>query len=96
MSEITYPFRLNTLGKIKQTDHAISLTCYVCRNHVVLDTDNLIERFGADHGSMDADLRPHFYCGRCREAGRDDRKFGFILHAPGPKTGPYARASRGQ
>jgi hypothetical protein len=96
MSERTYPFSLDTLGKIKQTDHSISLNCNVCNKHSMLDTDKLIERFGADHGCLDKDLRPYFYCRRCREAGRKDRDFTFTLHTPGPKEGPYARASRGQ
>ena len=94
--EITYPFVLDTLGKLKQTGHEISLNCNVCNNHVMLNTDKLIERFGADHGSMDADLRRYFYCRKCREGGRRDRDFTFILHAPGAKDGPYARVSRGQ
>lgn len=89
--QITYPFSIDTLGKVKQTEHSLSLNCHVCHVHVMLDMDRLIERFGAGHGSMDADLRRHFYCRKCREAGRKDKDFAFILHAPGPKDGPYAR-----
>lgn len=96
MTKITYPFVLDTLGKIKQTGHELSLYCYTCHHHSWLDTDRLIERFGADHGSMDTDLRPHFFCQRCRDAGREDKNFGFTLHPPGPATGPYARTPRDQ
>ena len=95
-NETTYPFSLDTLGKIKQTGDTISLNCNVCHKHTMLDTDRLIERFGPDHGCLDRDLRPHFYCQRCREAGRRERDFNFILHNPAPTSGPYARASHGQ
>jgi hypothetical protein len=41
----------------------------------------MIGMLGAGHGSLDADLRPYFFCTDCREAGRDEKNFRFILHA---------------
>ena len=44
-----------------------------------LDIQALIERLGADHGSMRHDLVGLFGCSKCRAAGRDRRPVFFTV-----------------
>lgn len=79
MAQTGYPLIIDTLGKTRDIGYSISIHCNVCNKHTDLDLDRLIDRLGADHGSMDWDLRPHFFCADCRAAERPDRDFNFIL-----------------
>jgi len=89
MAKSGYPFVVNTLGKTKEIGYSISIHCNVCNKRSVLDLDRLIDRFGADHGSMDWELRPHFFCQDCMAAGRPDRDFGLTM---GNNNNAYAKA----
>ena len=83
MTEITYPFVIDTLGKMRATGDGLSIHCntYLCHKHTVLDLDALIARLGEDHGCMHDDLVGLFFCADCRAAGRPDRNIGFTYHA---------------
>lgn len=85
-----YPFVVDTLGKMKADGSSLSINCHVCNKHTMLDMDRLIGKFGTDHSCMDAELRSHFFCRDCREAGRKDRDFVFITHTG--TSNAYAKA----
>lgn len=84
MAKITYPVTVDTLGKVKALGGGLSVNCSACNKHTMLNMDILIEQLGEDHGSMDADLRPYFFCKDRRAAGRNDKNISFILHAGAP------------
>lgn len=79
--EKTYPFVIDTLGKMKLAGSRLSVNCNKCHKHTMLDMDDLIRRLGPDHGCMDPDLRHLFFCSDCRDEGRPDRNITFIHHA---------------
>jgi hypothetical protein len=88
LPEITYPLSINTIGKVLATGHEISITCHRCNRHRYINLVQLSYKLGMDHSSMAVDLKPHFYCPACREAGKPDRDIAFTLHVPtAPKSG---------
>ena len=78
--KLTFPQKVNTLGKVKALGGSISMSCSTCAKQTPLDMDMMIGLLGAGHGSLDADLRPYFFCTDCRAAGRDEKNFSFIQH----------------
>lgn len=97
MSEMTFPFVVDTLGKMRLDGSRLSVNCSTCNKHTMLDMDALIDRLGEDHGCMHWDLVRHFYCRDCRAAGRPDRNITFLHHADtGPqKPNAYQRSKGG-
>lgn len=59
MSEMTFPFVVDTLGKMRLDGSRLSVNCSTCNKHTMLDMDKLIERLGEDHGCMHWDLVKH-------------------------------------
>lgn len=92
MSEMAFPFVVDTLGKMRQTGARLSVNCnnHGCHKHTMLDMDALIERLGEDHGCMHWDLVRHFHCQDCRAAGRPDRNITFLHHAETGSRHPNA------
>ena len=45
-----------------------------------LDLEALAARLGSDHGAMDPDLMPLFYCRRCKAEGRPRRRPLMTVH----------------
>lgn len=92
--DLSYPLVVDTLGKMRALGMSLSVSChtYLCHKHTWLDMDDLIARLGEDHPCMHDDLKPHFFCSKCRAAGKPDRNIGFTLHvkspAPPTDTGP--------
>jgi len=84
LPEITYPLRIDTIGILLATGHEISVHCGNdgCWHRGKVDLVALGKKLGLDHGTLEKDLKPHFYCPKCRAAGRPDRNIGFILHPP--------------
>ncbi|KQZ26606.1 hypothetical protein ASD50_04200 [Mesorhizobium sp. Root552] len=76
--KLTFPHKVDTLGKVKALGGSISMICSTCNKQTMLDMEMMIGMLGADHGCLDADLRPYFFCTHCREAGRDEKNFSFI------------------
>ena len=83
MTEITYLFVVDTLGKMRALGDGLWIHCntYLCYKHTAVDLDALIARLGEDHGCMHDDLVGLFYCSDCRAAGRPDRNVGFTYHS---------------
>lgn len=79
---ITFPYAVDTLGKKLALGAGMSVHCntYLCLHWADINLVALARRIGMDHSSMADDLRPHFYCSKCRAAGRPDRNIGFIGH----------------
>ena len=79
--KLTFPQKVNTLGKVKAVGGSISMVCATCNKQTLLDMEMMIGMLGARHSCLDADLRPYFFCTQCRAAGRDEKNFSFIQHA---------------
>ena len=62
--------------------HGMSVHCGNpgCGQHSSVDMTELCRHLGADHSCMAVDLAPHFRCTKCSEAGRHDKRIGFIHH----------------
>jgi hypothetical protein len=77
--EIPYPLEIDTIGKMLAMGSELSIHCHTdgCNHSGRINLVALGYRIGFDHGCMDEDLRRYFYCPKCREAGRPDRKFSF-------------------
>lgn len=93
LPEITYPLSIDTIGKMLVLGHELSIHCetYGCRHHGRVNLVHLGYRIGFDHSCMADDLKPHFYCPKCRDAGRPDKKIGFIDHAPTDAASDWLR-----
>ena len=77
---LTYPLTIDTIGKMMAAGSELEVHCntYGCGHSGRVNLVALSRRLGMDHRCIDAALRPHFYCPKCREAGRPDRNFSFI------------------
>ncbi|RWM19668.1 MAG: hypothetical protein EOR72_00250 [Mesorhizobium sp.] len=84
LPEITYPLAIDTIGKMLALGHGMSVHCSNpgCGRHSTVDMTELCRRLGVDHSCKAVDLAPHFRCTKCGEAGRDDKRIGFIQHTP--------------
>jgi hypothetical protein len=82
LPEITYPLSVDTIGKMLATGAEMSATCLTtgCNQSSRVNLVALGHRLGFDHSSMAKDLQPYFRCSKCRAAGRDDKRVGFIQH----------------
>ncbi|MBZ9705407.1 hypothetical protein LB543_01515 [Mesorhizobium sp. ESP7-2] len=81
LPEITYPLKIDTIGKLLALGGEMSVHCRTtgCDHGSRLNLVALGRRIGFDHSSKAQDLAPYFYCPKCRAAGRDDKRIGFIL-----------------
>lgn len=82
LPEVTFPWTVDTVGKCIVDRYGISVRChtYGCHHTGDIDLVAFALKHGVDHSSMDKDLRRHFYCLKCREAGRPDRNISFCVH----------------
>ena len=64
-----------TLADTLAARETLYVTCGhpMCGRSTKLDIAALIDRLGADHGSMHQDLVGVFRCSKCKAAGRDRR-----------------------
>ncbi|WP_192246013.1 hypothetical protein [Mesorhizobium silamurunense] len=83
LPEITYPLSIDTIGKLLALGHEVTIHCheYGCGHSGRVNLVQLARKLGMDHPILDNDLKPHFCCSRCREAGRVSMNFGFVHHA---------------
>lgn len=83
MSEPTFPFVMDTIGKLMDAGSALTVFCNNdgCGNWTKIDLGALAARKGRDFGCMHWDLIKVFYCDRCRTSGLQDRNLSFI-HNP--------------
>lgn len=102
--EITYPFSIDTIGNMLAAGSELSVHCEAegCNHWGRVNLVSLGYKLGFDHGCLEADLKRHFYCPKCREAGRPDRTVSFISHALTAqysewprKSSAYLKATRG-
>lgn len=91
LPERTYPLLVGTVGICIVTGHTISVHCdtYGCHHRGMVDLVEFALKHGVDHGSQEKDLKPHFFCQKCKVARRPHKNISFILHAP---TGPRSYA----
>lgn len=80
LPEITYPLSINTIGKKLALGEKITVYCGTldCHHRAEINLYDLTRRLGRDHGCLHWDLAPHFYCSKCRAAGRPDRNLRFM------------------
>lgn len=88
--DLSFPLVVDSLGKMQALGMRLSVSCYtyLCHKHTWIDMDELITRLGDHHSCMEVDLKPHYYCAKCRGAGKPDRNIGFTIHSntPAPPT----------
>lgn len=91
--ELTYPLELGTIGATLAIGDELRVHCntHGCHHHQRINLVALGKRLGPQHSTLDRDLRPYFYCSRCRAAGRPDRNIGFIRSA---LTDPHSKWPR--
>lgn len=86
--ELTYPLRIDTLGKKLATGEELWVHCYQydCNNRARLNIVTLAKRLGTDHPCSHRELTPRLYCSRCREAGRLGKDIGISCLPAGPHS----------
>lgn len=79
LPEITYPLRIDTIGKVLATGHELYVSCHAvdCHNRSRVNMVRLGYRLGFDHSSLQADISPYFHCSRC-----GSKDMGFTLLPP--------------
>lgn len=84
LPEITYPLVVDSIGKMLALGDELSVHCnnHGCHRRARINLEALCRAKGVDHGCMEDDLRPLFFCAPCRQAGRPDRNISFISHSP--------------
>lgn len=82
LPEITYPLSIDTIGKVLAMGGEMSIHCLTtgCNHRSRLNLVALGHRVGFDHSCLAQDLARYFYCPECRQAGRPDKRIGFIYH----------------
>lgn len=83
LPEITYPLSIDSIGKLLALGHEVTIHCheYGCGHRARINMVKLARKLGMDHPILDKDLKPHFFCSCCRDAGRVSTNFGFVHHA---------------
>lgn len=81
----TYPFVIDTLGKMLEAGASLSVYCLTCKRNKDLDLTALAGRLGETFSCMHWDLVRKIYCAECRVAGREDRKLHFTHLAQSPQ-----------
>lgn len=89
LPEITYPLSIDTIGKMLVLGHELSVTCHTsgCGHGGRVNLVLLARKLGVDHPCLEGDLKPHFYCKPCRDAGRPDKNMSFTRQ---PRTDPVS------
>jgi hypothetical protein len=75
--EITYPLRIDTIGKQIALGYEVHASCEKCHHNGRLNLVRLAYKLGFDHGCLAPAIRPHVVC---RECGA--KEMGFILSPP--------------
>ncbi|MGE3305034.1 MAG: hypothetical protein AB7I52_03605 [Rhizobiaceae bacterium] len=92
LPELTYPLKIDTIGKSLAFGEERSAHCrtYECGGNRTrrLNLVAIARRYGMDYPSGHDSLIRIVYCSECRAAGRPDRNIGFVRHQP---TYPYSR-----
>lgn len=93
LPELTYPLTIDTIGKMMAAGSELEVHCHThgCGHSGRVNLVALSRRLGMDHRCLDAYLRPHFYCPKCRKAGRPDRNFSFIHRVLTDKVSEWPR-----
>lgn len=93
LPEITYPLSIDTIGKMLALGDELSVHCETqgCNHSSQVNLVMLARKIGMDHSCMADDLRRYFYCPKCREAGRPDKKIGFINLVPTAPASDWPR-----
>lgn len=79
LPHVRFPTSVDTIGQHLALGYEIWASCETigCNHTVRLNLVMLARYLGAHHGAQAADLKPYFYCPKCREAGRHDRQIDF-------------------
>ena len=93
--EITYPLTIDTIGKHLALGYELFVHCLSkdCGHHSRINLVALAGKLGMDHRCSADDLHPHFYCSKCRAAGRPDKNLQFQVsplidpHSAWPREG---------
>lgn len=82
LPEITYPLSVDTIGKALAMGTEITAHCESrdCSHRSRINLVALAGRLGMDHPIAAEALQRHFYCPRCREAGRPAKRISFSTH----------------
>lgn len=78
LPEITYPLAIDTIGKslAMGEEHEIHCLNTGCHHTARLNMVALGKRIGFDHSCLVQDVGRYFYCPKCRQAGRPDKRIG--------------------
>jgi len=84
LPELDYPLVIDTIGKTLAMGGELHVFCRSdgCTRNARVNLVTVAKRFGMDHGCMERDLKPLFFCQDCRDAGRQDRNMSFINVPP--------------
>jgi hypothetical protein len=77
LPEITYPLRIDTIGKQIALGYEVHAHCESCNHNGRLNLVRLAYKLGFDHGCLAPEIKPHVVC---RECGA--KQMGFILSPP--------------
>jgi hypothetical protein len=88
--EITYPLRIDTIGKHIALGYEMHGSCEKCRHNGRLNLVRLAYKLGLDHGCLAPEIRPHVVC---RECGA--KEMGFITSSPGNCSNVHNRRRAG-
>ncbi|MBA1141773.1 hypothetical protein [Mesorhizobium neociceri] len=82
LPEISYPLAIDTIGKslAMGEEHEIHCLNNGCHHTARLNMVALGHRIGFEHSCLVQDIGRFFYCPRCREAGRPDKRIGLTCH----------------
>lgn len=95
LPEITYPLSIDTIGKMLAMGDELSIQCktHGCGHSARVNLTMLARKVGVDHSCLAPDLKKHFFCAPCRQAGRPDKDVTFFHHT---RTDPVSSWPRQQ
>lgn len=79
LSKVRFPGSIDTIGQYLAFGHEIWASCDTvgCNHTVRLNLAVLARYLGREHRVTAKELQPYFYCPKCRDAGRHDRRIDF-------------------
>jgi hypothetical protein len=65
LPDITYPLRIDTIGKQIALGYEVHASCEKCRHSGRLNLVRLAYKLGYDHGCLAPEIKPHVKCAKC-------------------------------
>ncbi|MCO5066216.1 MAG: hypothetical protein M9924_17625 [Rhizobiaceae bacterium] len=79
LPEVRFPLSVDTIGQHLALGYEVWASCDTtgCNHTVRVNLVVVAKYLGSGHGARAEDLKPYFYCPKCREAGQHDRLIDF-------------------